>query len=51
MTQPFESTFVLFVDMLGFASLVEDQWIAGAHQTPAAFVTAVKASNDRMRGS
>lgn len=25
MTQPFESTFVLFVDMLGFASLVEEQ--------------------------
>jgi hypothetical protein len=25
MTEPFESTFVLFVDMLGFASLVEEQ--------------------------
>ena len=25
MSQPFESTFVLFVDMLGFAALVEEQ--------------------------
>ena len=25
MTQPFETTFVLFVDMLGFAALVEKE--------------------------
>ena len=25
MTQPFETTFILFVDMLGFASLVEQE--------------------------
>jgi hypothetical protein len=27
------------------------QWTAGAHQLPTEFVTAVKVSNDRMRGS
>ncbi len=25
MTQPFETTFILFVDMLGFAALVEEE--------------------------
>jgi hypothetical protein len=34
MTQPFESTFVLFVDMLGFASLVEEQGETLDHLSP-----------------